>query len=106
MSTDRPRRPTLSLKFPPSLPPPQAKPAAPKPSPFSKPPRARAPAPPPVPVAGWKCKPCGASFDPAPELADEDFVRCPSCNARLGRAGDFRSDPPLIEKLRARSVKR
>jgi hypothetical protein len=45
-------------------------------------------------------------FDPAPELADEDSVRCPSCNARLGLASDFRADPPNVEKLRARHLKK
>ena len=32
-------------------------------------------------------------------------MRCPACNARLGRAGDFRLDPPPLERLRARAVK-
>jgi DNA-directed RNA polymerase subunit RPC12/RpoP len=52
----------------------------------------------------WKCKPCGKGVDVAAELADEDAVRCPSCNARLGLAKDFRSDPPNVEKVRARFV--
>jgi hypothetical protein len=33
-------------------------------------------------------------------------VRCPSCNARLGLASDFRADPPNVEKLRARHLKK
>jgi DNA-directed RNA polymerase subunit RPC12/RpoP len=63
--------------------------------------------PPPPPATGdFKCKPCGARFDPPAELADEDSVRCPSCNARLGLAADFRADPPRLEKLRARYLKK
>ncbi len=65
------------------------------------------PPPPPPPATGdFKCKPCGARFDPPAELADEDSVRCPSCNARLGLASDFRADPPNVEKLRARYLKK
>ena len=65
-----------------------------------------APEPPPPAVGDFKCKPCGTRFDPPAELADEDSVRCPSCNARLGLASDFRSDPPNVEKLRARHLKK
>jgi hypothetical protein len=65
------------------------------------------PAPPPPPAVGdWKCKPCGTRFDPPAELAESDHVRCPSCNARLGLASDFRADPPRVEKLRARYLKK
>jgi len=65
------------------------------------------PPPPPPPATGdWKCKPCGARFDPPVELSDEDSVRCPACNARLGPAADFRADPPRVEKLRARYLKK
>lgn len=64
------------------------------------------PPPPPAPVGDWKCKPCGTRFDPPAELADEDHVRCPSCNARLGVAADFRADPPRVEKTRARYLKK
>ncbi|KSB87791.1 hypothetical protein AS593_14640 [Caulobacter vibrioides] len=64
-----------------------------------------APAPPPA-VGDWKCKPCGTRFDPPVDLADSDHVRCPSCNARLGLASDFRADPPRVEKLRARHLKK
>ena len=53
----------------------------------------------------WKCRPCGTPFIPPREGPDEEAVRCPACNARLGRAGDFRLDPPPLEKLRARAVK-
>jgi DNA-directed RNA polymerase subunit RPC12/RpoP len=66
------------------------------------------PPPPPAPPAtgDFKCKPCGARFDPPAELADEDSVRCPSCNARLGLASDFRAVPPNVDKLRARYLKK
>ena len=70
----------------------------------ARPPRVEAPPPPPKPTFAWKCKPCGKGLDVAPELADDDAVRCPSCNARLGLARDFRSDPPNLEKVRARWV--
>lgn len=63
------------------------------------------PAPPP-PAGDFKCKPCGTRFDPPAALADDESVRCPSCNARLGLAGDFRADPPRVEKLRARYLKK
>ena len=63
------------------------------------------PAPPP-PTGDFKCKPCGTRFDPPAELADEDSVRCPSCNARLGLASDFRATPPNVDKLRARYLKK
>ena len=110
--SEPPRRKTLSLKSAvaaPGGPPPlerMVKPAgrtvfiAPS-GPAAPPP------PPPAPVVGdWKCKPCGTRFDPPVELADEDHVRCPSCNARLGLASDFRSDPPNVAKLRARWLKK
>jgi DNA-directed RNA polymerase subunit RPC12/RpoP len=65
------------------------------------------PPPPPPPATGdFKCKPCGTRFDPPAELADEDSVRCPSCNARLGLASDFRAVPPNVDKLRARYLKK
>jgi DNA-directed RNA polymerase subunit RPC12/RpoP len=66
------------------------------------------PPPPPTPPAtgDFKCKPCGTRFDPPAELADEDSVRCPSCNARLGLASDFRATPPNVDKLRARYLKK
>jgi DNA-directed RNA polymerase subunit RPC12/RpoP len=63
------------------------------------------PAPPPA-TGDFKCKPCGTRFDPPVELADEDSVRCPSCNARLGLASDFRATPPNVDKLRARYLKK
>jgi len=71
-------------------------------------PQAAPPPPPPPPpaVGDWKCKPCGTRFDPPTDLADEDSVRCPSCNARLGLASDFRADPPNVDKLRARHLKK
>lgn len=49
----------------------------------------------------WKCKPCGAGFEVAGDSAEE-HVRCPKCNARLGLTVDFLSDPPKIQRLRAR----
>ncbi len=52
----------------------------------------------------WKCKPCGKGFNVPFEAADEDAVRCPNCNARLGLARDFRADPPNLAKVRARLV--
>jgi hypothetical protein len=38
----------------------------------------------------------------SPELADDEAVRCPSCNARLGKAAQFRTDAPDQAKVRAR----
>jgi hypothetical protein len=76
---------------------------APRPARPPRPPRAAAPAAKPSPL-DWKCKPCGKSLAVPPELGDEDPVRCPSCNARLGLARDFRSDPPNLAKVRARMV--
>jgi len=54
------------------------------------------------PSPTWKCKPCGTSFQLTGE--EEEWVRCPQCNARLGRTSDFKADPPVVEKLRVRSV--
>lgn len=102
--SEPPRRKVLSLKSgvaAPGGPPPlqrlqrPARPVIPEPPP-----------PPPPATGDWKCKPCGARFDPPADLADEDSVRCPSCNARLGLAADFRADPPRVEKLRARYLKK
>ena len=75
--SDRPKRAILSLKNPP---------------------------PKPKPVERWKCKPCGETFEVAPELADEDAERCPACNARLGRARQFREETPEGGGMRARRV--
>jgi len=93
--TDKPKRPILHLKFPPSTP--VGAPAA-----SADAPAAPVAAPPAPKVQTWKCKPCGKPFQVLDELADEDSVRCPACNARLGLAADFRSDPPNLEKVRAR----
>jgi DNA-directed RNA polymerase subunit RPC12/RpoP len=91
--TEKPRRPILHLKFPPSTP--IAVPGAPA--------APAAATPPPAPRAmNWKCKPCGKPFQVLSELTDADSVRCPACNARLGLAGDFRAEPPELEKVRAR----
>jgi len=90
--TEPPRRPILRIKSGVSAPPmPGLRPAKPKPAVKATP--------------KWKCRPCGAGFDVPAEAGDEDAVRCPSCNARVGRAADFRADPPLLEKLRARPAK-
>jgi hypothetical protein len=63
-------------------------------------PRARAAPAAPTP-SRWKCKPCGAGFEVAPDSTGE-YVRCPKCNARLGLTTDFLSDPPKSQRLRAR----
>ena len=73
--SERPSRPILRLKNPPKLPPP-----------------------PPTP---WKCKPCGTELIPAEAVDAEGAVRCPACNARLGRLEDFKPDG----KVRARPAK-
>lgn len=78
--TDAPRRPILSLKFPP--PPKTAPPPAPKES-------------------RWKCKPCGAAVVLTGNEPEAREIRCPACNAKLGLAGQFLSDPPS-PKIRAR----
>jgi len=80
------QRPTLHLKFAPAT----------APTALSRPA-------PPAATSAWKCKPCGTSFQVGPDLDDAAAVRCPSCNARLGLAGDFRQHPPS-PKLRARPV--
>jgi DNA-directed RNA polymerase subunit RPC12/RpoP len=127
---DNPRRPILHLKFPKSEPEgetpeterprvalPRALPIAPgrksvtvrefTPSPAPRPMRPPRRDPPPKPQpAAWKCKPCGRGFDVPASLDDNDSVRCPACNARLGLARDFRSNPPNLEKVRARAVAR
>lgn len=109
--SEPPRRKTLSLKSPvaaPGGPPPlerMVKPSA-RTTVFTPQAAAPEPPPPPAPTGDWKCKPCGTRFDPPAELADADSVRCPSCNARLGLASDFRGDPPNLAKLRARWLKK
>jgi predicted nucleic acid-binding Zn ribbon protein len=55
-----------------------------------------------VSVLKWKCKPCGAPFDVSQSLDGEEAVRCPGCNARLGRAEQFRSDSVELHGVRAR----
>jgi DNA-directed RNA polymerase subunit RPC12/RpoP len=103
--SEPPRRKILSLKSG------VAAPGGPKPLERLPPRQTRIviPEPPPAapPATGdFKCKPCGTRFDPPIDLADEDSVRCPSCNARLGLASDFRAVPPNVEKLRARYLKK
>jgi hypothetical protein len=78
--TEERRRPILRLKSPP----------APKPAP---------------PVASrWKCKPCGTVVTVTGLEAADAVVRCTGCNAKLGVAGDFKSDPPELSRLRARPI--
>jgi DNA-directed RNA polymerase subunit RPC12/RpoP len=117
---DKPRRPTLHLKFPTSAPADDGKPLSvplnprraqpnvfipePRAKPAFRPRPAPVAAPPPKPSFDWKCKPCGKGLVVSPDLADDEAVRCPNCNARLGLARDFRSDPPNVEKVRARYV--
>jgi len=91
---ERVRRPILHLKLGATAPAKRSEDAPPAP--------AAAPAP---ASYTWKCRPCGAPFVPPSEGPDEEPVRCPVCNARVGRAGDFRLDPPPLDKLRARAVK-
>jgi hypothetical protein len=79
------KRPTLHLKFAAAAPAPQVAPTQPS------------------SATAWKCKPCGKSLQLDAGLADDAAVRCPSCNARLGLAGEFRQVPPS-PKLRARPV--
>ena len=101
--TDKPRRPVLSLKNPPA---PKPVTPAPAPTPPLAPARSafrKDPAPAPVTHA-WRCKPCGTGFDVPASLADDESMRCPSCNARVGLARDFRSDPPNLAKVRARQT--
>lgn len=108
MTDEPPPRRTLSLKSAVILKPVTEAPD-PKGAKTFKPPRAFKAAPPPPPAAepphGWKCKPCGQGFDPPEGGADEETVRCPACNARIGVVGDFKQDPPP-NRLRARQVKR
>jgi len=87
--SEPPRRRTLTLK-----------PGTPLPAAL-----ANIPAPLPPPPPAWKCRPCGAAFDPPADLPDDERVRCPSCNAKVGLAADFKIDPPPLEKLRARPAK-
>ncbi|MBI1407893.1 MAG: hypothetical protein GC145_17400 [Caulobacter sp.] len=83
--TEEPRaRPILRLKFPPA--------AKPAPEPAAAP----------APKVIWRCKPCGSEVI-LPLTAEEgDIVRCPGCNANLGKAVHFLSDPPETSRLRAR----
>ncbi len=75
MSSEPPKRPILRLK-----------PVAPKP-----------------PVSTfWKCKPCGGAVEVLCAAPPHEVVRCPTCNANLGKAGDFNSEP--VGKVRARKV--
>ncbi|RRN64560.1 hypothetical protein [Caulobacter sp. 602-1] len=108
--SEPPRRKTLSLKSPvaaPGGPPPLERMVKPSARATVFTPHAAPPPPPaPAPTGDWKCKPCGTRFDPPTDIPDEDSVRCPSCNARLGLAADFRADPPNVAKLRARWLKK
>ena len=100
--SEPPRRKILSLKSgiaAPGGPPPLERIARP-----TRPVIPEPPPPPPPPVGDWKCKPCGAFFDPPGEGPDDEVVRCPGCNARIGIAGDFRQTPPPT-RLRARPMR-
>jgi hypothetical protein len=106
---ERVRRPILHLKLgaAPAASPAETDAAAPAASRIAAP-RLAAPGPaatPPAPSLVWKCRPCGSSFEPPRAGPDDEVVRCPSCNARLGKAGDFRLDPLPLERLRARAAK-
>jgi hypothetical protein len=87
--TDKPARPILKLKFPPAV-----KPVAPPP-----PPPAKAEA---AVKAPWRCKPCGGPVTVPADADPASDVRCPACNANLGKAASFLSDPPEVSKVRAR----
>jgi len=82
MSDDPKPRPILRLKNPPKLPPM----APPQPS--------------------WKCKPCGEPFAPTLAVDAEGDVRCPRCNAKVGKLEDFTARPPRTAKIRARPILR
>lgn len=88
---DKPRRPTLHLKLAPAM------------APVAAPAPVRTILSPPVEAPAWKCKPCGTTVPIGADLDDDAVVRCPSCNARLGLAREFRQDPPS-PKVRARRV--
>lgn len=106
---DKPRRPVLSLKNPPAPKPPVEPVAAPKPSPLKPSPYAprstasKREVPPPV-AHPWRCKPCGTGFSLPTDLGEDESVRCPACNARLGLLKDFVGDEPNLAKVRARKV--
>jgi len=55
-------------------------------------------------VYPWRCKPCGTGFNVPTDLAEDESVRCPACNARLGLLKDFSGDEPNLAKVRARKV--
>ena len=50
----------------------------------------------------WKCRPCGAPVEVAYGLADDEVIRCPNCNAKLGKAADFYAPTDTFARLRAR----
>ena len=78
--TEERRRPILRLKNPPA-----AKPVVAAPS-------------------RWKCKPCGTLISLTGEEPEDDVVRCPSCNAKLGSIGDFRAAEGDPTRVRARKA--
>jgi DNA-directed RNA polymerase subunit RPC12/RpoP len=109
MTEDPPKRRTLSLKpgvqvTRPLGPQPLAPLRTDKPRPFRSPRPPKESKPVERPSHGWKCKPCGAFFDPPAEGPDDEVVRCPGCNARIGVAGDFRQTSPPT-RLRARPMR-
>lgn len=69
--------------------------------PILKLPFREAPPPPPPPPPMWLCKPCGAQFS-LPEGPEDTVVRCPSCNAKLGKLAAFNPTDGSAPKVRAR----
>jgi rubrerythrin len=55
-----------------------------------------------APILRWKCKPCGGIVVITGKETEPEVIRCPACNARLGKAGAFLSDPPDLDHIRAR----
>lgn len=53
-------------------------------------------------TTAWVCKPCGAKLTLDPDGADDDVVRCPSCQAKLGKLAGFKRDE--AGSVRARRV--
>lgn len=71
--TAAPSRPILRLKTPVSLPPQPSR---------------------------WRCKPCGAVAEISGEAAEDEIVRCPHCNAKLGRVAQFRRNEGAVRARR------
>jgi len=54
-------------------------------------------------TTAWVCKPCGARLTLDPDGADDDVVRCPTCQAKLGKLAAFKR-PDEAGQVRARKV--